>query len=433
MRSASASKVTARERALKTLFCEPPQAQDTASAIKSYVLDHLRTLLIELEAQCLSNGIQVHWANNAEDANQIIVDLCKESAKPGDVIVKAKSMATEEIHLNHHLDEAGFETVETDLGEFVVQIDHDTPSHIVTPIIHKTRKEIAASFSREELGPYTEEPKELTMQARAHLRKKFREAKIGISGVNFAIASTGHLVLVENEGNNRFCTTAPDVHIALMGIEKVLPTPAELPLFLPLLAASATGQLLTTYVHFIKSPRQERETDGPKAIHLVILDNGRTNVLQGPFREILKCIRCGACLNVCPIYRQASGHAYGHVYSGPLGEVLAPALEGVESFGDLAKASTLCGACQEVCPVKIPIPELLLEIRHRANSPSTSEKLAWTSFAQASQHPLVWKFGLKLLPLAPMARHPFLTSWLKRRTLPTRVGRDFRGWWNERS
>ncbi|MBX7135965.1 MAG: lactate utilization protein [Fimbriimonadaceae bacterium] len=349
------------------------------------------------------------------------------------MIAKAKSMATEEIHLNPALEAAGFLPVETDLGEYVVQIDGDRPSHIVTPIIHKNRFEVARSFEREGLGPYTEDPAELTLQARAALREKFREAVVGISGVNFGIAETGRLVLVENEGNNRFSTTAPKVHIALMGIEKILPKEADLPLFLKLLAGSATGQRFATYIHLITGPRQPDETDGPEEVHLVLLDNGRSKILESKYREVLRCIRCGACLNVCPVYRQAGGHAYRHVYSGPIGAVLAPLLEGLDATGDLAKASSLCGACEEVCPVKIPLPDMLLELRDEGiQSGAIKEAIPWNRFAQGASSPLLWRAGLFLLPMAGKLAPGALTDWTEMREPPQRVGRSFRKWWDER-
>lgn len=419
----------ARRNALPDVFADPEAARSAAAEVKRYVLSHLRPLLEQLEKACTLNGIQVHWAADAEEARQIIVDLCRratEDKTPGarPVVAKAKSMATEEIELNKALEEAGFEPVETDLGEFVVQIDHDHPSHIVAPIIHKTKEDVARSFAREGLGPYTEDPETLTKQARAHLRDKFRRARVGVSGVNFAIASTGSLVLVENEGNNRLCTTAPDVHIAVMGIEKVLPRHMDLALFLPLLAASATGQHITTYVHMISGPRQKDESDGPGEVHLVLLDNGRSKVMNGPYRRILACIRCGACLNVCPVYRQVSGHAYGHVYPGPLGAVLVPAMEGVEKFGHLAKASSLCGACEEVCPVKIPIPEMLLRLR------AESEGDSFAAFAAVATRPTAWRAGLSLLPMAPKVGP--LKAWTAFREPTKREGREFRRWWHGR-
>ncbi len=434
VRSASVAKTGARTVALSEAFDDLGAARTQAAQIKDFVLDNLPNLLPQLELKCSLNGIEVHWAKDAAAANKIILDICKTNAPDGGVVVKAKSMATEEIHLNKYLIKAGYEVVETDLGEFVIQIDNDTPSHIVTPIIHKTRKQVAKSFEREGLGPYTEVPTELAQQARNHLRDKFRQAKIGISGINFAIAESGRLVLVENEGNNRLCTTAPDVHIAIMGLEKVLPNETDLPLFLKLLAGSATGQRMTTYVHMVSGPRRRDEKDGPKEVHLVILDNGRTNILNGPYREILRCIRCGACLNVCPVYRQVSGHAYKHVYSGPLGAVLGPALEGIEKLPDLAKASTLCGACEEVCPVKIPIPRMLLQLRDEAvRKGLIKEAIPWSIFAMGTTSGFRWRMGLKLLPMAGLARHPAKAGWEEFKDLPKKEGRDFRKWWNARS
>lgn len=433
VRSASAQKTQSRLTALASSFYNSEEARTLAAQIKDEVLDNLQELQNQLVQNCKRNGIQVHFAKDSAEANQLILGICKRVAPDGGIVVKAKSMATEEIHLNHHLEEAGYEPVETDLGEYVVQIDHDTPSHIVTPIIHKNRKEIASSFERENLGPYTEVPEELAMQARVKLREKFKNAKIGISGVNFAIAETGRIVLIENEGNNRLSTTAPAVHIALMGIEKMLAKESDLPLFLKLLAGSATGQQLTTYIHLISGPKREDEADGPSEVHLVLLDNGRSRVMDGPYRDILRCIRCGACLNVCPVYRQASGHAYGHVYSGPLGAVLAPALEGIDKLGHLAKASTLCGACEEVCPVKIPIPNMLLKLRDEATRMGAiKDPVQWGIYATGATKPGPWRLGLSLLPMASkIAPHPMKTGWGEFHELPHREGRAFRDWWKE--
>ena len=435
VRSASAQKTQSRLTALASSFLSSEEARTQAAQIKDEVLDNLQELQNQLVQNCKRNGIQVHFAKDAAEANHIILDICKHVAPDGGIVVKAKSMATEEIHLNHHLEEAGYEPVETDLGEYVVQIDHDTPSHIVTPIIHKNRKEIATSFEREKLGPYTEVPEELAMQARVKLREKFKDAKIGVSGVNFAIAESGRIVLIENEGNNRLSTTAPAVHIALMGIEKMLAQESDLPLFLKLLAGSATGQQLTTYIHLITGPKRDDEADGPTEVHLVLLDNGRLRVMEGPYRDILRCIRCGACLNVCPVYRQASGHAYGHVYSGPLGAVLAPALEGIEKLGHLAKASTLCGACEEVCPVKIPIPNMLLKLRDEATRMGAiKDPVQWGIYATGATKPGPWRLGLSLLPMASkIAPHPMKTGWGEFHELPHREGRAFRDWWKGQS
>jgi L-lactate dehydrogenase complex protein LldF len=433
VRAASAAKVKSRKDALPKIFVDPEAARTEAAQVKDYVLGNLKTLLLELEAKCIANGVQVHWAKDADSANRQIIEICQRVCPGGGSVVKAKSMATEEIHLNKHLAAAGYVPVETDLGEFVVQIDGDEPSHIVTPIIHKNRVQIAESFKREGLGPHTLVPEELAMQARVFLREKFAKADIGVSGINFAVASTGRLVLVENEGNNRLSTTVPRVHIAVMGIEKILPTEADLAVFLPLLAASATGQAITTYVHLISGPRASDELDGPDEVHLVLLDNGRSSVMGSAYRDVLRCIRCGACLNVCPVYRQASGHAYGHVYSGPLGAVLAPALEGVHAMGDLAKASSLCGACEEVCPVRIPLPDMLLKLRdedYRAGV--AKDGIPWRWFGRGASSVGLWKAGIKLLPIASKLPHPLKSAWTENRALPERRG-DFRRWWNGRS
>lgn len=427
VRQASALKTAARTKALAEFFEDPETAREYAAGVKSHVLDNLGALLVQFESNCVQNGVQVHWAETAAEANRIIVAICQPY---GPEVVKAKSMATEEIHLNGALEEAGLKPVETDLGEFVVQLDGDAPSHIVTPIIHKNRAGVAESFEKAGLGEYTEVPEALAAQARAHLRGVFQRARVGISGVNFGVVSTGQLVLVENEGNSRLSTTVPEVHIAVMGIEKLVPDENCLAVFLPLLAGSATGQRVTTYTHFISGPRRNNEADGPREVHLVLLDNGRSRLLARPeYRDILRCIRCGACLNVCPIYRQASGHAYDHVYSGPLGLVLAPALEGVTAMKDLPFASTLCGACEEVCPVKIPIPNMLLKLREEAGGSAMN----WRGFAALAGRSAAWKAGLKLLPMVTKLPNPMLKPWKEFRQVPQPKGRSFRGWWRGRA
>jgi L-lactate dehydrogenase complex protein LldF len=425
-------KTAARRESLAAAFSDLEAARSEAARIKDEILSDLETHLEAFTAQCRRNGIQVYHAADAEEACAIAVRICRDVCTESRLVVKGKSMATEEIHLNEALEDAGFSPVETDLGEFVVQLDHDTPSHIVTPIIHKRRQEIAKSFAAAGLGPYTEEPTELTQQARRHLRSIFQQAQVGISGVNFGVVESGRLVIVENEGNNRLSTTAPQAHVAVMGIEKLLPAEQDLPLFLRLLAGSGTGQAITTYVHFISGPRRSDELDGPQQVHLILLDNGRRKVLAGPYRSILRCIRCGACLNVCPVYREASGHAYGHVYPGPLGAVLAPALEGVERLGELAKASTLCGACEEVCPVKIPIPDQLLQLRREAMDLGVlKDPVPWRWFGIGTKTAARWKMGLRLLPLAMSIPGPLL-RWTEFREPPQREGRNFRSWWQDR-
>lgn len=430
VRSASLRVADARRTTLSQVFEDVDKARNHAASVKDYILDHLGDLLRQFETACLDNGVRVHWASDAESARNIILGICNSSAPPGATVVKGKSMATEEIHLNPALEEAGYRVVETDLGEFVVQLDDDTPSHIVAPIIHKDRYDVAKTFASEGIGDYTTRPEELASQARQYLRSQFKQSHVGISGVNFGIAESGRIVIVENEGNNRLSTTSPKVHIALMGIEKLLPRDADLPVFLKLLAGSATGQRVTVYTHFIQSPRKPQDLDGPDEVHLVLLDNGRTSVLNGAYRAILRCLRCGACLNICPVYRHASGHAYGHVYPGPLGAVLAPALEGVHAHGALAKASTLCGACQEVCPVAIPIPEMLLHLRDEATREGAIKQgPEWAVFRTLAQRDTLWRASLSMLPLATRLPSP----WSKVRDNPSRRGRDFRRWFHDRS
>lgn len=433
VRFASTNKTNARKAWLDETYGETlNSARRHAADIKDFVLANVKSLLNEFEKNCRANGIELIFAKDAGSARQSVLAILEQHAEKGAVIVKGKSMLTEEIHLNACLEAAGYSPVETDLGEYIVQLDRDTPSHIVMPIIHKSRKEVAETFVREGVGDYTEEPEELTMLARKELRRKFQAAKVGIGGVNFAVAESGRLVIISNEGNNRLSTTAPPVHIAMMGFEKLIPREADLPLFLTLLSGSATGQKLTSYVHLISGPRQPDEPDGPDKVFLIILDNGRSNILKSEYKRILRCIRCGACLNVCPVYRQASGHAYRHVYSGPLGVVLAPNLDGLEQMGDLAKASSLCGACEEVCPVAIPIPDMILRLRHDLRQRRIGEDFRWAGFAYLAKHPRIWRASLNLLPMATSLPVGPLAKWRRHREAPKREGREFRRWWNER-
>jgi L-lactate dehydrogenase complex protein LldF len=386
-----------------------------------------------------ANGVKVHWAATAESARQAVLDIMR--GRGATKMVKAKTMVSEEIELGEFLGENGIEALETDLGEFIVQIDGDHPSHIVKPIIHKSRKEIARSFEEHGLGSYNDEPEVITRRARQFLRKKFLAADVALTGANFVVAESGRLVLVTNEGNSRFCLAAAKCHIALVGIEKILPRDRDLALLLNLLARSGTAQALTVYTEFITGPKSSAQPDGPEEMHVVFVDNGRTEVLASECRDILRCIRCGACLNVCPVYRQASGHAYRSVYPGPVGAVLSPLLMGgrFSEKADLAKASSLCGACNEVCPVNIPIPDLLLRLRDRAkregvHSPGTPPMGGWALLAS---RPVAWKaalFGGKLLDYLPtkMIPVPALRAWEKSRTLPAWRGGEFRKWLKRR-
>ncbi len=336
--------------------------RDRAKQIKAHTLLALDRYLEQLEAQVRARGGVVHWARDAEEACAAVVGICRRVGAR--TVVKSKSMLTEEIGLNQALARAEIRVVETDLGEFVVQLDGDRPSHLIAPIIHKRREEVAALFSRH-LGTPPDAPVEvLTQAARAHLRQAFLSADVGITGANFLVAETGSVVLVENEGNARLVTTLPRVHIAVAGIEKVIPRLGDLAVFLPVLVRSATGQKLSSYVSVLSGPRSVGEAGGPEEFHLVLVDNGRTAVLADPdLREALQCLRCGACLNACPVYERVGGHAYGWVYGGPIGAVLTPGLLGVPRAAELPYASTLCGACREVCPVRIDIPRMLVHLR----------------------------------------------------------------------
>jgi L-lactate dehydrogenase complex protein LldF len=357
------------------VFQNLPQGEDLrtrAQGIKAEVMDHLEVYLEQLKTSAEALGVKVFRARDGQAASRYIQDLIRD--KQISLVVKSKSMTTEEIDLNQDLGRSGTEVWETDLGEFIIQLAEEPPSHIIGPAIHKSQEEIARLFA-DRLGvPVYGTPEELTLVAREFLREKYFQAGLGISGANFALARTGTLVIVENEGNARFSTTFPKIHVALMGIEKVIPGPEELSVFLKLLARSATGQKSSTYVSLIRGPSRPPEADGPEEVHLILLDNGRSRILQDPvLRSSLHCLRCGACLNVCPVYQKVGGHAYGWAYSGPIGALIVPQYLGLLRARDLPMASTLCGACAQVCPVRIPIPDLLLELRRRIQE----EGAAW--------------------------------------------------------
>jgi len=334
--------------------------------IRQRCLSKLPDLLEALEAKLTANGVQVHWAETPEEANAIIHGLI--AARDGTLAVKGKSMVSEETELNHYLEDHGVVAIESDMGEYIVQLAGEKPSHIVMPAIHKTKLQIAKLFAeRIPDTPYTEDVDQLIHIGRHAIRDLYVQADVGISGVNFAVAETGTLCLVENEGNGRMCTTVPDMHIAITGIEKVVEFLSDIPPLYSLLPRSATGQPVTTYFNMISRPRQPGEMDGPREVHLVLLDNGRSQAYaDSQLRKTLQCIRCGACMNHCPVYARVGGHAYGTTYPGPIGSIISPHLLGLENTKDLPTASSLCGACGEVCPVKIPIPEMLMRLREEA-------------------------------------------------------------------
>jgi L-lactate dehydrogenase complex protein LldF len=432
---------TTHEKRTKLLFDHFPDAnrlREIAGEIKQHVIENLDTYLPEVEKKLRANGVQVHWAATAEDANQAVLKIMRQ--RNATKIVKAKTMVSEETELTHFLEKNGVECLETDLGEFIVQIDHDHPSHIVRPIIHKSRRQVAESFEKNGLGKYNDDPNVITQRARVFLRQKYLQADVGLTGANFVVAESGRLVLVTNEGNSRFCLAATRCHIAMVGIEKILPRDRDLALLLNLLARSATAQQLTVYTEFIKGPRLPTQPDGPDEMHVIFVDNGRIDVLATDCRDILRCIRCGACLNVCPVYRQASGHAYRSVYPGPVGAVLSPLLakEKFPELADLPKASSLCGACQEVCPVNIPIPDLLLRLRNKnkqAHGPSSGTPPMGLWSILASQ-PAAWKSALAMggaVNYVPRALMPApLRKWQDVRTLPPWRGGEFRKWLKNR-
>jgi L-lactate dehydrogenase complex protein LldF len=417
-------------------FDDPDEIRRLASKIKQHTIDHLDRYLEQAEASLVKSGAKVHFASDAESARQRVLDILQQNQV--DRVVKSKSMATEEIHLNPFLEKHGIETVETDLGEFIIQIDEDTPSHIVRPIIHKKREEVAESFQRHGLGDYNTDPETITRRARVHLREKYMQSGAGITGGNFVSSESGRIVLVTNEGNARFSMAPNKVHIAVIGIEKVVPRDRDLAVFLNLLARSATAQQLTVYTQFIKGPRMPAQPSGPEQMHVVFLDNGRSQILGESCREILRCIRCGACQNVCPVYRHASGHAYRAVYGGPIGAVLSPLLGGKAAFpeyADLPKASSLCGACREVCPVDIPIPEMLLKLRHKAKKQNvpTPGAFPMAPYATLATSPAAWRTAMtaaRAMNYLPMKLAPIkpLRDWLGDRTLPKWRGGEFRHW-----
>ncbi|MGD9290060.1 MAG: LutB/LldF family L-lactate oxidation iron-sulfur protein [Desulfobacterales bacterium] len=420
----------------KTIFVdetETEQLRTLGNALKRKALSKLPQLLEQLERQCTQNGIKVHWAETASEANHQVLDIMK--AHGATRLVKGKSMVSEEMELNAFLQQNGIEALETDLGEFIIQLNGETPTHIIVPAIHKNKDQISKIF-HEKIpdAPYTEDVAELTAIARKTLRRKFYRADVGLSGVNFAVAETGTLCLVENEGNGRMCTTAPQVHIALMGLEKVVEKLEDLPPLLRLLTGSATGQLITTYVNMITSARKEGEKDGPKEVHLIILDNGRSKIFADPERrQTLQCIRCGTCLSHCPVYNRIGGHAYGYIYPGPIGKILNPQVEGLEAAGVLATASSLCNACEEVCPVKIQIPDLIRRIRNESysNDPSNNieghgyrrnpaEVLTWKLWQAVNCHPLLNAVGLKILGVLGLKLPKIgpLKNWTRHRSTP---------------
>jgi L-lactate dehydrogenase complex protein LldF len=410
-------------------------------AIKDRTLRHLDSYLVELERAVQARGGTVHWARDAADANAIVVDVARRHG--ASEVVKVKSLATDEIELNDALAAAGIAAIETDLAELIIQLDHDWSSHILVPAIHRNRAEIREIFMRELGVPeLSDEPAALAEAARVHLRRKFLEARVAVSGANFGVAETGTIAVFESEGNGRMCLTLPDVLVTVMGIEKLVPAWQDLEVFLQLLPRSSTAERMNPYTSFWSGVH---EGDGPSEFHLVLLDNGRTDALRDEVgRQALRCIRCSACLNVCPVYERVGGHAYGSVYPGPIGAILTPQLRGIEEAPSLPFASSLCGACADVCPVNIDIPAVLVHMRAKAVERKRRldperlgmEGVAWAfssraryersqRLGRAAQRPLARGGKIRRLP-GP------LSGWTDTRDLAPVAGQTFREWWRER-
>ena len=419
-----------------------------AKAVKAATLARLDHWLVEFERAAVRAGTQVHWARDGEEANRIVAGIAAEAG--AELLVKSKSMTTEETGLNRALEAEGLTVVETDLGEYIIQLADEAPSHIIAPAIHKSRASIGELFRRTLEADGNSDPEQLTRIARERLRQQFARADIGISGANFAIAETGSFLVLENEGNARMCTSLPRIHVALIGVEKVLPRLADLEVFLRLLPRSGTGQHLTSYQTLFTGPEAPGR-EGPKQLHVVLLDNRRSTMLEDALaRESLACIRCGACLNVCPVYRQIGGHAYGSVYPGPIGSVITPMLGDMQEARHLPFASSLCGACRDVCPVGIDLPALLLRLRARIRSGGGAgrrrgEALGFRLWAWTMRGRLRYALFTRALRCArpllarPWARArvaqlvPALAAWLAARELRPPARRSFREEWRRRA
>lgn len=444
-----------RQRAFNQTFASLPEDRQVlrqrAHAVRAEIITHLDEYLDQFIANLRANGITVHRGETAEQVVQIVCAIAQRAEAR--LVVKSKSMVSEEVHLNHALEEAGVRVVETDLGEYIVQLRGEPPAHIITPAVHLTRAQVAQTFV-EKLGvAYTEDIPTLTRIARQLLRQVFLDADIGISGVNFGVAETGTLCLVTNEGNGRMCTTLPRLHIALMGVERLVPTLDDLALMLYLLPRSATGQKLSVYTSLIHSPRRPGEVDGPLERHLILVDNGRSAMRRSPLAEGLYCIRCGACLNACPVFREIGGHTYKGIrgqytpYPGPIGSVVSPGLFGVEEFGHLARASSLCGACKDACPVDIDLPKLLLRVRAEGAEPTyapsptsrrshipTGLRIALRLFTWLAASPRRYAaaqrigggLGWLASPFFRWLRLPAFTGWGYSKDFPLPRGRPFR-------
>jgi len=425
---------------MKARFQDYEGARQLAADVKWDALNHLDRYLDQFVRNLEARGTRVHWATTAQQARDIIVGIAQ--ARKARCIVKSKAMTGEEIHLNDALEKAGFEVVESDLGELIVQLRQEPPYHIVFPAMHLTRGEIRDVFERKLHDAPSDNPEALTMVARRVLRQKFLQADIGITGANFAVAETGMISVTENEGNARLTTALPRTMITLLGIEKVVPRFEDLALFLPLLATVGAGQLISGYNTLYAGPRQPGESDGPEEFHVVLLDNNRTALLaDAEQRDALHCIRCGACLNVCPIFRNVGGHTYGTTYGGPIGSVITPHLRGLQDWKHLSFASSLCGACSQACPVKIDLAHHLLQNRRNAvrEKPPVLWRCLWLGFSFVMRRPRLYRLAAKLgrvfQPLHALFQGSVLDparAWTRTRNAPKIAPQTFTDWWRQR-
>lgn len=444
LRKAKDGFILKRQAALDALP-EFEQLRARAIEIKQHTLSHLDAYLSYFEQQVINSGGQVHWASTPAQAQHIIIEICK--GKQARTITKGKTMVGEEASLNEALQAAGFETIETDLGEYIIQLAGEPPSHIIAPAVHKSKQQIADLFKAHhkqyQFNSELDTIPEIVDEARKVLRNKFIQADVGITGANFLIAETGSTVIVTNEGNGDLTATLPKTHIVMASVEKVVPTLEDTAVLLRLLGRSATGQEITSYTTFFNGPKRSTDLDGPEEFHVVLLDNGRSDMLSNEYHDMLRCLHCGACLNHCPVYNAIGGHAYGWVYPGPMGAVLTPLIQGLQMSGDLPFASSFCGRCEEVCPVSIPLPQLLRQHRvhaHEQKINSTRSRLGLALWALFARHPGLYRPAIKLMTAllgwkgkrsGRFSYLPFAGGWIQSKDMPAPSGQSFVSAWNK--